>query len=114
MIINAIVNNRLDTTLTALADPARRRVVDMLRIGPLRASDIADELGMSPAATSRHLRVLRTAGLVKVQTDEDDARVRMYALNPKELIALQAWLDQVQVPPGSRIVSPLAAELMAV
>jgi DNA-binding transcriptional ArsR family regulator len=96
LIINGIVNNRLDATLTALADPARRRVVEMLRDEPLRATDIADGLGMTPAATSRHLRVLRSAGLVRVDAVDEDARVRMYRLDPEHLVSLSAWLDQVQ------------------
>ena len=58
--INGIVND-LDSTLTALADPTRRRVVELLRDGPLRASELAEGSGMSRPAMSRHLRVLRRA-----------------------------------------------------
>ena len=95
-IINAIVDNRLDVTITALADPARRRVIEMLRSEPMRASVIAERLGMTPAATSRHLRVLRSSELVEVDFLEDDARARVYRLKPEHLVGLQAWLDQVQ------------------
>jgi len=92
--INAIVDY-LDQTLAALADPARRAVVDLLRSEPMRASAIAEQSGMSRAAMSRHLGVLRKAGLVEVETPDDDARARIYRLRPDHLVALQAWLDQV-------------------
>jgi len=95
LIVNAIVDD-LDRTLTALADPTRRRVVELLRRDPLRASDIATQVGMTPAAMSRHLRVLRRAGVVEVDTPGDDARVRVYRLRPDRIVQLQAWLDQVQ------------------
>ena len=88
--------NQLDETLAALADPTRRQVVDLLRHGPRRASDIAAELGMSRPAMSRHLRVLRTHGLVGVELTDVDARERRYQLRPDTFVALQAWLDQVQ------------------
>lgn len=94
--INDIVDDQVDVTISALADPTRRRVVEMLRDEPLRASTIADRLGMTPAATSRHLQVLRSSGLVDVGHQADDARVRIYRLRPDHLVALGAWLDQVQ------------------
>jgi DNA-binding transcriptional ArsR family regulator len=95
LIVNAIVDD-LDTTLTALADPTRRRVVELLRRDPQRAGDIASQVGTTPAAMSRHLRVLRRAGIVEVDTPGDDARVRVYRLRPDRIVQLQAWLDQVQ------------------
>jgi DNA-binding transcriptional ArsR family regulator len=96
LIVNVIVDHLLDATLVALADTNRRRVIELLRSEPHRASDIAEHIGMTPAATSRHLRVLRSSGLVQVDTPDDDARVRIYRLVPDHLTALQAWLDQVQ------------------
>jgi DNA-binding transcriptional ArsR family regulator len=95
LIINGIVDNLLDSTLAALAEPTRRRVVELLYDGPARATDIAAHLGMTPAATSRHLKVLRTAGLVEVDTPDDDTRVRRYRLRPERLVGLRAWLDQM-------------------
>jgi DNA-binding transcriptional ArsR family regulator len=95
LIINLIVNY-LDDTFTALADPTRRRVVELLQHGPRRASDIAVGAGMSRPAMSRHLKVLRDSGLVDVEMLNDDARGRLYRLRPDRLGALQAWLDQVQ------------------
>jgi DNA-binding transcriptional ArsR family regulator len=74
--------SHLDGTLAALADPTRRRVVDMLRGGPRRAGEIADAFRVSAPALSRHLRVLRTHGLVEEARIADDARVRVYRLRP--------------------------------
>jgi DNA-binding transcriptional ArsR family regulator len=92
--INPTVND-LDRTLTALADPTRRHVVEMLRDGPRRAGELAEGSSMTRPAMSRHLRVLRSSGLVEVAMLEDDARGRVYQLRPERFVALQAWLDQV-------------------
>ena len=89
-------SNDVDAVFAALADPTRRRVVDLLRERPRRASDLAVGSGMNPAGMSRHLRVLRTAGLVEVETPAHDTRERVYRLRPDQFVALQAWLDQVQ------------------
>lgn len=82
-------------TLLALADPTRQRVVELLRRGPRRAGELAEAAGVSPAALSRHLRVLRTSGLVEVDGVDSDARLRIYRLRQEPFAALQAWLDQV-------------------
>jgi DNA-binding transcriptional ArsR family regulator len=99
--INGIVDHldvaHLDRTFAALADPSRRLVVDLLRDGPVRASGLAELAGVSRAAMSRHLRVLRASGLVEADTPEADARERVYRLRADEFVSLQAWLDQVQV-----------------
>jgi DNA-binding transcriptional ArsR family regulator len=86
----------LDRTLSALADPTRRRVVDLLRQRPMRAGELAATVDTSPPAMSRHLRVLRSSGLVEAAADDADARLRVYRLRPEPFTALQAWLDQVQ------------------
>ena len=88
--------NDIDRVLSALAEPTRRRVVEMLIQGPRRASDLAAAAGMQPTAMSRHLRVLRTTGVVEVDSSSDDARERLYRLRPDAFVAMQAWLDQVQ------------------
>jgi DNA-binding transcriptional ArsR family regulator len=88
--------NQIDVTLSALADPTRRQVVELLRGGGLRASVIAERLGVSRAAVSRHLRILERSGLVLVETPDADARGRLYRLHPEGLLALGAWLDQVE------------------
>jgi len=85
----------LDRTLTALADPTRRGIVDLLRRKPLWPSEIAEKLSVSRPEMSRHLRVLRQAGLVSDEIHVGDARVRMYQLCPRPFVELQGWLDQV-------------------
>lgn len=95
LIFNAMVNN-IDATLTALAEPTRRQVVDLLREGPRPAGELAAAVGISPPALSRHLRVLRATGLVEELRVASDARIHLYQLRPEPFLALQAWLDQVQ------------------
>jgi DNA-binding transcriptional ArsR family regulator len=85
----------LDAALVALADPTRRAVVDLLRAGPLRAGELAAALDMTPPNLSRHLRVLRHSGLVADDEPEDDARVRLYRLEPAGFIPLRGWLDEL-------------------
>lgn len=87
---------QLDRTLAALADPNRRRVVELLRKGPMRAGDIAQRAGLTPPAMSRHLRTLRSAGIVEERHPEFDARVRIYALNAKPIAALRGWLEETE------------------
>ena len=86
----------IDRTLAALADPCRRRTIDLLREGPQRASDLARALEVTPPAMSRHLRVLRRSGLVQEEHPEFDARVRIYSLRPGAISELRAWLEQVE------------------
>lgn len=86
----------LDGTLAALADPTRRRVVELLQRGPRRAGDLAAASRVSAPAMSRHLRVLRQRGLVEEERAEADARVRVYRLRPKPFTDLQAWLHQIE------------------
>jgi DNA-binding transcriptional ArsR family regulator len=92
----AAAAQRLDDTLSALADPTRRRVVDLLRERPRRAGELADAFRVSPPAMSRHLRVLRTRGLIEEERGGDDARVRVYRLRPEPFRDLQAWLSEVE------------------
>lgn len=86
----------VDETLVALADPARRGVIDVLRGRPRRASEIADALRMSRPAMSRHLRVLRRSGLITPDGIEGDARVRMYRLRREPFAHLRDWLSEVE------------------
>ena len=80
----------------ALADPTRRRVVQLLGSRPHRAGELAEETGMSQPAMSRHLKVLLTSGIVEDERLPEDARVRMFRLQPESLVAVQAFLDQLQ------------------
>jgi DNA-binding transcriptional ArsR family regulator len=88
--------NDLDATLAALADPTRRRVVELLRERPRRAGELAAASGISGPAMSRHLRLLRACGLVEEERVDADARVRLYRLRREPFAGLQEWLDQVQ------------------
>ncbi len=87
---------RLDSTFAALADPYRRRVVDLLRESPRRAGELAELTGLPPAAMSRHLRTLRRSGVVEESHPDFDARVRIYALKPEFMADLKAWLKETE------------------
>ena len=86
----------IDRTLAALADPARRQTVDLLRQGPRRAGELAAALGIRTPAMSRHLRVLRESGLVEESHPEFDARVRIYALRDGAMAELKRWLANTE------------------
>ena len=86
----------LDRTLAALADPNRRRVVDLLRDKPLRAGELAKAAHLSAPAMSRHLKTLRESGLVDEARDEFDSRVRIYRLRPEPMQDLKAWLETTE------------------
>jgi len=72
-----------------LAEPNRRRILDLVREEERPVSELVDRLGLSQPAVSKHLRILREAGLVEVRTD---AQRRMYRVNPGPLRDLDAWL----------------------
>ena len=86
----------IDRTLAALADPCRRRVVELLRESPRRAGDLAAAAQTSFPAMSRHLRMLRESGLVDEARDEFDSRVRIYRLRPEPMDDLKQWLQQTE------------------
>lgn len=86
----------LDLILFALADPARRRGVELLRAGPQRPGELAEALALSRPAMSRHLRVLRSAALVEIDELEGDARGRLVRLCPAPFGALRAWVDETE------------------
>ena len=86
----------LDQTLLALADPTRRRVVDLLRRKPQRAGDLAAALDMSPPRLSRHLRILRRGGLIEDTGVDHDARVCLYRLKREPFETLRDWLQEVE------------------
>ncbi|MFI0508784.1 ArsR/SmtB family transcription factor [Streptomyces sp. WSLK1-5] len=74
---------------TALADPHRRDIVALLRERPRPVGEIVEACGLSQPGTSKHLKVLREAGLVRVR---QDAQRRVYALDPAPIAELDAWL----------------------
>jgi DNA-binding transcriptional ArsR family regulator len=75
--------------LTALAEPTRRRIADALRVRECSVSDLVGSLRMSQPAVSKHLRVLREAGVVSARTR---AQQRIYRLEPGPFRELDAWL----------------------
>jgi DNA-binding transcriptional ArsR family regulator len=86
----------VDDALAALADPTRRAVVELLRQRPHRAGELAAALAMSAPALSRHLRQLRQSGLIVDDEPAEDARVRLYRLQPEGFSTLEAWVDGVR------------------
>lgn len=78
------------SALDALADPTRRRIVELLADDERSAGEIASHFSTSRPGVSRHLRVLHDAGLVRVR---EDGRRRLYSLDPAPLAELNAWLE---------------------
>jgi DNA-binding transcriptional ArsR family regulator len=78
-------------TFAALAEPNRFRIVELLRSGARSVNDIGERLDLSQPLVSKHLRVLREAGLVDV---EPRARQRVYELRAKPLRAMHQWLER--------------------
>ncbi len=76
--------------LVAIADPTRRRILELLRDGDVAAGDLSDEFSISRPAVSRHLRVLREAGLVHSRVD---GQRRVYSIDARPLAELDAWLE---------------------
>ena len=90
------LNGELDRTLAALAEPTRRRTVELLRERPRPAGELARALGLTPPAMSRHLRALRDSGLVEETPGAFDARVRVYALKAEPMVDLKRWLEETE------------------
>lgn len=86
----------LDQAFAALADATRREMIRTLLQKPRRAGELARYVAMSPQALSRHLRVLRKAGLLIEQGLEDDARVRIYSVHAGAFEPVREWLAQVE------------------
>ncbi len=84
----------------ALAEPNRRRIIELLARGPLAAGAVADEFPLSSAAVSQHLKALREAGLVRVMVD---GQRRIYSLDPEGLAAVDSWIDKVRGFWGARL-----------
>ena len=81
------------TALTALADPTRQRIVEMLAAGALSSGEIAGRFKLSAPAISQHLKTLKTAKLVTVRAD---AQKRIYALNPEGVAEVANWVDRIR------------------
>lgn len=80
----------------AVADPTRRAILDRLRGGEAPVTALAAGFAMSRPAVSRHLRVLRDAGLVRERRGGTDARERVYELTPAPLRAVADWAQAYQ------------------
>jgi DNA-binding transcriptional ArsR family regulator len=72
----------------AIAEPQRRRILTLLRTGERPATEIAEAVGLGPSPTSKHLRVLREVGLVRVR---EEGRQRHYALDARGLSEVHEW-----------------------
>ena len=79
----------MDAVLHALSDESRRTVLEVLRDRPATAGELADLLPIARPGVSRHLRVLREAGLVDVRAE---SQRRIYSLRPEPLAELDTWL----------------------
>jgi DNA-binding transcriptional ArsR family regulator len=90
------MQNDVDGLLVALADPTRRRVIELLGDRAHRAGELAEAAGTSAPVMSRHLRILLETGFVADERVPDDARLRIFSLRREPVMALQAWLDQLQ------------------
>src|SRR3954471_6803976 len=77
------------STWSALADPSRRAMLELLRERPRPVGELVDRLGLTQPGTSKHLRVLREAGLVRVRVE---AQRRVYEVDPGPLAELDVWL----------------------
>jgi len=80
----------VDAPFAVIAEPTRRRILDLLRDGPRLVGELTEQIGGTQPGTSRHLRVLREAGLVRVRPD---AQRRWYELDPAPLAEIDAWLE---------------------
>ena len=107
----------VDTAATAnlLADPTRVRILDALIAGPMRTADLSAATGMTPAALSRHLNLLRKAEVVARKDVAEDGRGRAYELRPAALDALAGWLRSTTwaAELAAASIQPRTRELLA-
>jgi DNA-binding transcriptional ArsR family regulator len=87
----------VDAALAALADPLRRRTIELLARRPHRAGDLAGALGVTPPTMSKHLRILRQRGLVTDTQPSFDTRVRVYKLRQEPFSDLRRWLEDTEL-----------------
>jgi DNA-binding transcriptional ArsR family regulator len=86
----------VDAALAALADPLRRRTIELLALRPHRAGELATSLGVTPPTMSKHLRILRQGGLVADTQPSFDTRVRVYQLRQGRFTDLRRWLEDTE------------------
>jgi DNA-binding transcriptional ArsR family regulator len=88
--------------LEVIAEPTRRRILDAVRDGERSVGELVEKVGMHQPGVSRHLKVLRDAGLVEVR---QDAQRRLYRLRPEPLMELDAWLEPYRAEWTARLDS---------
>ena len=90
-----------ETSITALADPTRRAILDQLRAGPMTVGEIAADMPVTRAAVSQHLAVLKEAGFV---SDTPEGTKRIYRVEHRGLGELRKWVERFwkQVAPKKR------------
>ena len=86
--------------LEVIAEPTRRRILDAVRESEQSVNDLVERVGMHQPGVSRHLKVLRDAGLVEVRRD---AQRRLYRLRPEPLMELDAWLEPYRAEWAGRL-----------
>jgi len=79
----------MGTTMQVIAEPRRQAILDLLRDGELPVGELVQRLGVSQPLVSKHLRVLKDAGLVQVR---GDAQRRLYRVSPEPLAEIDVWL----------------------
>jgi len=113
----SIFGGMVDTAETAnlLSDPTRVRILDALSAGPMRTVELSAATGMTPAALSRHLNLLRRAEVIARKDVADDGRGRAYELRPAALDALAGWLRSTSwaVELAAASAQPQTRELLA-
>ena len=80
-------------TLTALSDPTRQRIVEILAAGPLASGEIARRVAFTPPAISQHLKILREVRLVRMRAE---AQRRIYELDPAGVGEIAEWLERIR------------------
>ncbi len=93
--------NYSSDVFSAIADPTRRAMLDAMRAGEIGAGELADQFRISRPAVSRHLKILRKAGLVKRRID---AQRRYYSLSPEALATVDRWLTPYRLFWSARMV----------
>jgi DNA-binding transcriptional ArsR family regulator len=88
--------------LEVIAEPTRRRILDAVRDGERSVGELVEAVGMHQPGVSRHLKILRDAGLVDVRRD---AQRRLYRLRPEPLMELDAWLAPYRAEWSARLDS---------
>ena len=90
----------MNSVFEVLAEPRRRQILDLVRVGECSVNELVALLGMNQPAVSKHLRVLRDAGLVRVRVDEQR---RLYRLSPAPLRELDRWLAPYRAAWGASL-----------